>query len=106
MLGTPSQMNDYREDEEVTSLTRQEIHETALLDLEREGKAIFDGRNGEETIEAVEVIDDCFDDELIAVLATFWQKRRKGTYMEVLTATNKVFEKLDRMINEILEDQL
>ena len=104
MLGTPKQMNDHWNEIHADAHARNEVHETALRDLENDAKAMFFGRNGEDVeIDLMDTIEERQDDELWALLTTFWQKKRNGTQTEVSTAMNKLFEKLDREVNDSLE---
>lgn len=104
MLGTPSQMNDEWNRQEDAARLRHEVHMSVRKDLESEGKAIFFSRNGEKVeIDLMDLLDEMMDDETLATLATFWQKKSNGTALEAMTAVGKLFEKLDRTINDEVE---
>lgn len=104
MLGTAREMNNVWEELEADAHARHLIHMQAIRDLENDAKAMFFGRNGEEReIDLMDTIEEMQDDELWALLSTLWQKKSNGTATEINTAVNKLFEKLDRTINDSLE---
>lgn len=104
MLGTPSQMQDDWERAEASANARHQVYQTAMQHLENYGNASFYSCNGEEVnIDLMDTIEECQDDELWALLSTFWQKKRNGTATEASTAAGALFEKLDRVMSESVE---